>query len=80
MEFYLYSKIIPCKAFIDKNRKISKRLLSILRGKNDELESGPINLLGGREVSTEAHVPTPWYGQYRTHAQRGSVAEWCVER
>ena len=71
---------MPCKALIDKNRKISKRLLSILRGKNDELESGPINLLGGREVSTEAHVPAPWYGQYRTHAQRGSVAEWCVER
>ena len=75
MEFYLYSKIIPCKALVDKNRKISKRQLSILRGKNDELESGSINLFGGREVSTEAHVPTPLYGQYRTHARRGSVAE-----
>ena len=71
---------MPCKALIDKNRKISKRQLSILRGKNDELESESIHLLGGREVRTEAHVPTPWYGQYRTHARRGSVAEWCVER
>ena len=50
---------MPCKVLIDKNRKISKRQLSILRGKNDELESGSINLFGGRKVSTEAHVPTP---------------------
>ena len=71
---------MPCKVLIDKNRKISKRQLSILREKNDELESGSINLFGGRKVSTEAHVPTRWYGQYRTPARRGSVAEWCVER
>ena len=34
-----------------------------------------------RKVSTEAHVPTPWYGQYRTHAHNHMAMPcWCAPR